>query len=286
MIPSRLPVPLVFILAAAISAAAQIPTISVKTEEVRVDVLVTDRGKPVHGLKPMDFEVFDNGIPRKIIFATQEHISLNIVLVLDMSSSVAGQRLSHLRRAGRLLLDKLQEDEHAALVTFSHTVSIKSRLTTDLVRLKAQLEEVQPVGNTSVIDASYAGLMIAESRPGRPLLIIFSDGLDTSSWLTSEAVLDTAKRSDAVVYAVSSGQHPKTTFLRDLTQFTGGALFEIEWTRNLAQVFINILEEFRQRYLVTYWPAGALSEGWHRLEVRVKGRNLTVKARPGFFIGR
>jgi hypothetical protein len=76
------------------------------------------------------------------------------------------------------------------------------------------------------------------------------------------------------------------TFLQDLTQFTGGALYKIESTKNLDQVFINILEEFRQRYLLTYSPAGALSKGWHKLEVRVRDPKITIKARPGFLIRR
>jgi VWFA-related protein len=159
------------ILACAVPAAAQVPTISVKTEEVRVDVLVTDHGKPVHGLRAADFAVFDNGTPQKLNFASQEHIPFNTVLVLDMSSSVAGERLLHLRHAGRLLLGELKGDEYAALVTFSHAVTINSKLTNDLDAVKAQLDEIEPTGNTAVIDASYAGLILAESRPGRPLLI-------------------------------------------------------------------------------------------------------------------
>lgn len=275
---------LIFILGWAAPAAAQVPTISVKTEEVRVDVLVTDHGKPVHGLRAGDFAVFDNGMPQKLNFASQERIPFNTVLVLDMSESVAGDRLLHLRRAGRMLLGELKENEYAALVTFSHAVSINAKLTSDLELVKMQLDQVKPFGNTSVIDAGYTGLLLAESRPGRPLIIIFSDGLDTSSWLTADAVLDIAKNSDAVVYAVSSGKHPKMTFLQDLTQFTGGVLFKVESTNNLDQIFINILEEFRQRYLLTYSPAGALSKGWHKLEVRLRDPKFTVKSRPGFLI--
>ncbi len=273
-----------FIMNWAVLAAAQSTTIAVKTEEVRVDVLVTDHGRPVHGLKAEEFTVLDNGVPQRISFASQEHIPFNAVLVLDMSSSVAGERLSHLRRAGRVLLDEFERDESAALVTFSHAVSIKSALTNDIEAVKAELDGVQPMGDTAVIDASYTGLILSESRPGRPLLIIFSDGLDTSSWLTADAALETAKCSDAVVYAVSSGKHPKMTFLQDLTQTTGGTLFKIESTRNLGQVFMDILEEFRRRYLLTYSPAGALSRGWHKLDVRVRDSRLTVKARPGFLI--
>jgi hypothetical protein len=50
-------------------------------------------------------------------------------------------------------------------------------------------------------------------------------------------------------------------------------------------VFLKILDEFRQRYLISYSPTGVAPDGWHRLDVRVKGRRLTVKSRTGYQAG-
>ncbi len=274
-----------FVAAGAVSLTAQLPTFSVKIEEVRVDVLVTDRGKPVRGLSADDFEILDNGERQQVNYASLEELPINATLALDMSASVAGERLDNLRSAGHALLDGLRKDDRAALVTFSHIITLDSRLTTDIRSVKAALDQAQPQGETSVIDASYAGMIVAEANSGRPLLIVFSDGLDTTSWLTGEAVLDTAKRAETVVYAVSAGRLPNITFLRDLSKFTGGSLFEVESTRNLRAVFVGILDEFRQRYLVTYTPRGVPRAGWHRLDVRVKDHKYTIKARPGYLIG-
>jgi len=94
-------------------------------------------------------------------------------------------------------------------------------------------------------------------------------------------VLDAAKRSDAVAYAVAVRSPAKPDFLRDLTSFTGGKLFEVEKTEKLDALFLNILQEFRQRYLVSYTPKGVEKAGWHKLDVRVK-RGGTIKARPGY----
>ncbi len=276
---------MLFVAVGAASLTAQLPTFSVKTEEVRVDVLVTDRGKPVRGLSADDFEILDNGERQQVNYASLEKLPINATLALDMSASVAGERLDNLRSAGHALLDGLRTDDRAALVTFSHIITLDSKLTTDIKSVKAALDAAQPQGETSVIDASYAGLIVAESNSGRPLLIIFSDGLDTTSWLTSEAVIDTAKRTETVVYAVSAGRVPNMTFLRDLSKYTGGSLFEVESTKNLRATFVSILDEFRQRYLVTYSPGGVPRAGWHRLEVRVKGRKYGIKARPGYLIG-
>ena len=70
-------------------------------------------------------------------------------------------------------------------------------------------------------------------------------------------------------------------FLRDLTSFTGGRLFEVEKTDKLDAIFLGILQEFRQRYLVSYTPRGVTKEGWHKLDVAVKHKGV-VKARPGY----
>ena len=140
-------------------------------------------------------------------------------------------------------------------------------------------------GNTSLIDGTYSAILLGESDAGRALVIVFSDGLDTSSWLTAQAALDTAKRSDAVVYAVSVQSRVKPEFLRDLTTATGGRSFEVEKTANLGPIFLSVLEEFRQRYLVSYTPRGVATDGWHKLDVRIKNRKATIKARPGYLAG-
>jgi VWFA-related protein len=128
--------------------------------------------------------------------------------------------------------------------------------------------------------------MLDPADGGRNLLLVFSDGLDTASWLTPERVLDSARRSDVVVYGVSSRGPEGSKFLDDLTELTGGATLKIESTRDLSAAFLKILDEFRQRYLISYSPAGVLAGGWHRLEVRVKGRRATVKARAGYQAGK
>jgi VWFA-related protein len=274
--------PVLAALAAAVAAVrAQDVTFSSKVEAVRVDVLVTDAGQPVRGLGAQDFEIRDNGVLQGIDLVSFEQIPLNVILAVDMSDSVAGDRLERLRTASGAILNGLQKNDQAALVTFSDSVQLGAALSGDVAQVRKALSQAAGKGRTSLIDGTYAGIQVGESDAGRALLVVFSDGLDTSSWLPAEKVLDAAKRSDVVAYAVSVRSPAKPEFLRELTSFTGGRLFEVEKTGNLDAVFVGILEEFRQRYLVSYTPRGVAREGWHRLDVRVK-RGGTIKARPGY----
>lgn len=259
-------------------------TFSSRIEAVRVDVLVTENGRPVRDLQPRDFEVLDNGVLQSVDLTSFDEIPLNVILALDMSASLEGDRLEHLQNAGRILLTGLKTEDHAALVTFSHIVVNGTGLTADLERIRKALHEARGSGQTSLVDASYAAMMVGESDVGRSLLIVFSDGIDTASWLPAESVLETAKRSDVVVYGVEVGRR-RAGFLRELSSVTGGRLIEIESTKDLSATFRGILDEFRGRYLLSYSPQGVVSGGWHRLDVRVKGRNVVVKARPGYLSG-
>ena len=268
-------------LLATATVAAQDVTFSSRVEAVRVDVLVTDNGQPVRGLGPADFEVRDNGVLQQIDLVSFEQIPLNVVLALDMSDSVAGERLERLVMAGNAVLGGLEKNDQAALVTFSDALRLGAKLSGDVAQVRGALQRSRGHGETSLIDGVYAGIQVGESDAGRALLIVFSDGLDTSSWLTSERVLDAAKRSDVVSYAVAVRSRARPEFLRDLTSFTGGRLFEVEKTDKLDAIFLGILQEFRQRYLVSYTPKGVAKDGWHKLDVRVK-RGGTVKARPGY----
>jgi Ca-activated chloride channel family protein len=262
---------------------AQPPTFASKVEAVRVDALVTDRGQPVRGLGRSDFEILDNGVLQQVDLVSFEQIPLNVILALDMSDSVAGERLDHLRGAGAALLAGLKQPDQAAVVTFSNRIVLGAGLTTDRTPVQAALTDAAGIGGTALVDGTYAGMMIGESDVGRALLIVFSDGVDTASWLTAESVLDAARRSDVVAYGVSVGRS-KPEFLRELASLTGGQLYEVEKTTNLSAVFLSVLEEFRQRYLISYTPRDVAKDGWHRLEVRVK-RKATVKARPGYLAG-
>jgi len=214
-----------------------------------------------------------------------QQLPLNVVFTFDMSDSIEGERLANLREAGRSVLDALKKEDQAGLVFFNDEVVVGSALTSDTGPVRKALESAIPKGNTSLVDASFAGMMLAESDVGRGLVIVLSDGRDTSSWLRPKAVLDVAKRCDAVVYGVAAGLTLRAEFLKDLTDQTGGRLFMIESTKSLSAVFLEVLDEFRQRYLVSYSPSGVPQDGWHELTVRVKGRGATVRARPGYLAG-
>lgn len=270
---------------AVVPIVAQTPVFSSRVDAVRVDVLVTDRGRVVRGLGAGDFELFDNGVRQQIDFVTFERLPLKVILAVDLSSSVAGERLDHLRAAGLALLDELAPDDQVALVTFSHRVSVAAPLTIDRQRVAAALADAHGSGRTALFDASYTAVMLASAEIGRALVIVFSDGLDTASWLPAESVLETASRSDVVVYGVSMRQTRRPQFAGDLTSLTGGSLITIDSTRDLRATFLRILDEFRQRYLLSYTPRGVPKDGWHQLDVRVSGRRATVRARPGYLAG-
>jgi VWFA-related protein len=266
-------------------AAPQTPAVfSSKMESVRVDALVTDRQQPVLGLKSGDFKVTDNGVPQTVDLVEFEQIPLNVVLALDMSSSVEGEILDQLRAAGQAVLGNLEPGDKAGLLTFGSAVSLRMGLTTDFAKVRAALNVAATADDTALVDASYSAMALGRSD-GRSLVIVFSDGSDTASFLRPEAVLGSAKRGDAVVYGVSSGSPGRTSFLQELCNITGGRALNLQSNRDLSATFVGILNEFRQRYVISYTPRGVPDKGWHSVEVRVATRGVTVKARSGYLVG-
>jgi VWFA-related protein len=276
-------------LAAVVAANAQQGgRFSARVDAVRVDVLVTEGGKPVQGLTASDFELRDNGVLQQLDVADPDTMPVNAILALDLSASVEGERLTHLRQASHALLGALAPGEQASLVAFNHQVTLESDLTANLAAVGTALDRAGTDGRTSLIDAVYASLIVGESDAGHSLVLAFSDGQDTASWLTAARVIDIGKPGVAVVYGVSV-RNPDSVgddkFMRDVTTATGGSVIEVESTRNLSTEFVRILNEFRHRYLLRYSARGVSRTGYHKLEVRVKGRNVKIKARPGYQAG-
>ena len=264
---------------------SQVSVFSSRIDVVRINVLVTSRGRAVQGLEADDFEVRDNGVVQDVELVGLEQVGANVVLVLDVSASVSGERLQHLKAAGRAVLNQLKPGDRAALVTFSEKVRLEHPLTTDVSRIREKLDAVTTSGSTALVDGGYAAVAAVGAHAGGNAVILFSDGVDTASWLRPEVVTETVRRSDAVVYGVTVRGRNAPTFLRSVSEITGGSLIEIESTEDLSRAFLQIVEELRQRYLVFYVPRGVSASGAHRIDVRVKDRSATVRARSGYWAG-
>jgi VWFA-related protein len=128
-------------------------------------------------------------------------------------------------------------------------------------------------------------MMTAQSVDGRPLVVVFTDGLDTVSWLRDTDLLDATTRASAVVYTVAAGPARQWQFLKDLATATGGRAIALASAKNLDAEFLKILTEFRSRYLLSFSPQGVAETGYHRLTVRAKRRGVSVTARAGYTAG-
>ena len=263
----------------------QQPSFSTRTLAVRVDVLVTEGRNAVGGLAASDFELRDDGVVQTISLVDAADVPVNAVLALDISASVAGQRQVDLVAASGALLDGLRPADRAALTTFNHAVVPRVGLTSDFSTLRQELARIESSGETAIIDGAYVALAATIAQPGRSLVVVYTDGSDTQSWLQPEEVIEAAKRSNAVVYAVAAADARHLSALEDLTDATGGHMLRVTSSGDLRATFEKILADFRSRYILAYSPQGVPPGGFHRLDVRVKRRGLSVKARPGYIGG-
>jgi Ca-activated chloride channel family protein len=258
------------------------PTFSTRIEGVRIDVLVTDSSRrPLRDLTARDFVIRDNGVPQTVDAVSFGELSLNVGLTFDLSDSVAGARHDQLRQASRELTRLLLPADQVSLITFNQAVALRCPPSTRHGCIETALADVRPAHETALVDGVFAAMTIGEWDAGRSLQMVFSDGLDTASFLDPARILDMGRRSDVVVYPiVTKGAKPE--FLEELASLTGGRLYEVDRNDELASTFKEILDEFRFRYLLTYTPANVAKGGYHKLEVRVNRPGARIRARPGY----
>jgi len=272
------------IVAAVVAAQAVTPpqtTFRSGVEIVELDVSVMRGGAPVAGLTARDFALTDNGVPQDVESVTLERLPLSVTLVLDSSQSVAGDRLRHLVQAGEGLTAALRQDDRAALITFSHMVDLRVPMTGDFQSIRTALGTMTGSGATSLRDAVQLALQLQPRDRSRPLMLLFTDGHDTASWLTEDAVVDSARRSGGVIHAV---RVESDALLDRLTQVSGGRTWSATSDRQLQELFTRALDEMRARYLLTYTPHGVRQPGWHELKVKLKNGGGDVTARRGYFV--
>ena len=285
-----------------VTASIQAPQFKSRVTAVRVDALVTDGRRPITGLTAANFELRDNGSVQKITDLHHETLPLNIIAALDVSGSIAGEPLEQLKRAYRAVIDALAADDRAALLTFAQHVDLHSSFTSDRNKLRTLADGVDTGGSTSLHDAVFSALTLRETDERRTLLLLMTDGRDTSSWLTAQKLVAAARRTDIVIYPVTilsvssffevprqrvhgrgQRQEPSERLLDTLADDTGGRVVYASDESALESTFLSVLQEFRQRYVLSYTPEGVSTTGWHTIEVKLKGRSGDVRARRGYF---
>jgi VWFA-related protein len=251
-----------------------------QADSVLLDVLATDRNGVMSNLGAADFEVRDNGVLQTLTLVSGDVAPLSVSLLLDTSGSLSTRELENLRRGASAVATSLRPGDELRLTTFSQHVMLHGLVDTSAVmRIFSRLE---PLGETALHDALTAGFRLSERQDSkRPVVIAFSDGEDTASWMTARNVDDAAKQSWAAFFAATPPGAAAPIF-SSLASLTGGTTVVLNANfENLPESFLQILERVRQRYLLAFTPTSN-TMGWHELEVRVKKPNARVVARRGY----
>lgn len=282
---------------------AQDPEPALFTADVRLVTLpatVKDRhGAPIGGLGPEDFQILEEGQPRELaVFERRTNRPLSVALMLDASQSTAielrFERGSASRFFGRLLEPAVHIEDRAAVFSFSGSVEELQGFTRKQKDLKDALNRVKPQNGTSVYDAIVVASGELGGRVGRRVIVIITDGGDTTSFSTYDEALRAAHEAEAAIYPLivlpiradagrnRGGEHALLTLARS----TGGEAFVQHGTSDLDAAFDAVLLNLRTQYLLGFYPvsdAGVELDGFQRTEVRVAREGATVLVRSGYF---
>ncbi len=273
--------------------AAQQPTFKAGVEVARVDLSVTDHGRPVRGLTAVNFVVTDNSTLEPVTSVLLEQLPLRVVLVLDTSGSVQGSALATLIDASRGLVGALKPTDRIAVLTVSDEVKLLSGFEAARPAVLDALAQARAGGLTSLYDALQVAFELARLDDGgsaaRSLIIACTDGLDTGSWLSVEDVTQGARRADVVVHLIEPQGSPTPRLEKSVNmvaQVSGGRRWSASSGRDLKELFTATLTEMRDRYLLTFTPKTPVREGWHDLKVTLKNARGDVLARPGYYVAK
>jgi VWFA-related protein len=276
------------------------PVFRATVESVYVDVFVSRGGQPIPGLQASSFELKDNGVRQVAELLVAESQPLHAVLVFDTSSSLAGERLTALKAAGKAFLDGLGPEDQVALVGFSEEIAWLTSSTADKAAVRRALDNLEAAGTTAAFDALYAAVALSEEA-GRSLIVLFTDGEDNMSVLSEKQLVTVVERSNALVHTVGWREPgitsepglitaeitvPNQAFppLRQIAEASGGRFWWADSPEQLRRAFAEIADAMSHRYILRYEPQGVKREGWHRIEIKLRGQKGDLQARHGYWV--
>ena len=286
----------------AVALWAQDTVIRVNVRLVRLLATVKDaNGQLMANLNKGDFTVFDNGAKQEIsVFERQTEQPLSIALLVDTSASTGidlKYEIESVRKFLTALVVEGNEQDALALYSFNWQVTQITKYTRRIVQLEDAVRRLKSEGGTSMYDAIYLGSRDLENRKGRHVLVVITDGGDTTSYKTFPQALEAAQLADLVIYPVlvmpimnEAGRNiGGENALTALAAGTGGRVFTPSSSAELDRAFEDILRELRTQYLIGYYPKDVplTKDRFHNLRVTVQpapgAKSLRVITRSGYY---
>jgi Ca-activated chloride channel family protein len=285
-------------------------TIRGGSDTVRVFVTVTDRdGRLVTTLTRDNFEVRDEGKPQPIAQFDNQPQPIRLIVMLDVSGSMAGN-LPLLRAAAAQLFARLLKDDVARVGSFGHEITLSPAFTHDAVELGAALPTtIAPDAPTPLwraIDEALAAFGNEDDK--RKVILVLSDGKDTGPLsfrqrVVSQAdVIDRARRDDAMIYAIGMRSRSTRSMppgigpgglqaalmadmpdpgLARVAEETGGGYTEIRFGQDLGAAFAGVADELHTQYLLGFAPPKRDGKV-HGINVRVSQGGMKPRARKSY----
>ncbi len=274
------------------------PTFSIRVNLVRLLVSVRDSsGALITNLSKQDFRILDSGVPQELaVFERNTSLRLSVAVMIDTSGST--QKDLHYEVDSVLkfiptLLGAGNPEDTFALFSFNWRTNLEVDFSRNLKRAEHALHTLRGEGGTSLYDAIYLASDTLGEREGRHVMVVVTDGGDTTSYKHYNDALAAAQRADVVMYPVvvvpiagdagrnTGGEHALAT----LAASTGGRIFYPEGFDQLDAAFADILQALRTQYLLGFYPRDVREQPrlFHQVKVELREPSLRVTARTGYY---
>jgi Ca-activated chloride channel homolog len=279
------------LLALGVARAAQQPTFRSGTQVVSLFTTVFDvENRLVPDLTQGDFEVFDNDKPQPLVVFRSENLPITAVVMLDTSGSMTGT-ISLLKAAAEQFLIRLLPDDKAAVGAFNDKIELNAGFTNNRDKLVTEVKDLDYGNGTRLFDAISESLDALKGIEGRRVILVFTDGDDTSSHIGRGTVLDRARADEVMIYAIGLQSEyfdgarmvrsKPDSGLKKLADETGGGYFELKKTADLGPTFSRVAQELHSQYVLGF-EAKQLDGKVHKLAVKMKQAGMTARARKSY----
>lgn len=274
----------------------QEPQTTIRTEVALVNLIfsaVDGRNRLVRGLTADDFEVFEDRQSQKVQYFSDlskgSEVPLTIALLIDTSGSVKGKLDYEKKTAEEFFRGILRRSRDLALIIqFDSEVNLVQDFTDDLNKLVAALDGLQAGNSTSLYDAVY--LAVNEKlrhETGRKVIVVITDGDDTSSLVRKGEAVMLAQQNDVIIYGIGVRGEFGANFgvLKDFAAETGGSFFSPRARlEEIRAAFRSINEELQGQYSLGYVSTNKRRDGSFRtVDIRCKVSGVRVRTRKGYY---